>query len=214
MLFQLPILALPRVRRVTGRRMSRPLVAGVLVVSGNRARRAGLIAVVSCRTSRVAAEVKTARPARARPGNLADMTDSLAQGYEISTDNDRIDAERVHRWMSTDSYWAKGRAREHQDRAIAGSLNFGVYETVSGEQVAYARVVTDMATFAWLCDVYVDRSVRGKGIGTALVERVREELRPLGLRRILLATHDAHGVYEKLGFAGLAKPDQWMALEF
>ncbi|MGN9757018.1 GNAT family N-acetyltransferase [Streptomyces sp. SD31] len=144
------------------------------------------------------------------------MTDTppLADGYEISTDPHRIDAERVHRWLSTDAYWALGRAREKQDRAIEGSLNFGVYETVSGEQVAYARVVTDRATFAWLCDVYVDPSVRGKGIGTALVGAVREELMPYGLKRMLLATYDAHGVYEKLGFAPLEKPDQWMALYF
>lgn len=144
------------------------------------------------------------------------MTDTqpLADGYEISTDPRHIDAERVHRWLSTDAYWATGRAREKQDRAIEGSLNFGVYETVSGEQVAYARVITDRATFAWLCDVYVDPSVRGKGIGTALVGAVREHLRPCGLKRMLLATHDAHGVYEKLGFAPLERPDQWMALSF
>lgn len=141
-------------------------------------------------------------------------TPPLTDGYEISTDVQRIDAERVHRWLSTDAYWALGRAREKQDRAIAGSLNFGVYETVSGEQVAYARVVTDRATFAWLCDVYVDPSVRGKGIGTALVGAVREQLRPYGLKRLLLATHDAHGVYEKLGFRPLERPDQYMALSF
>lgn len=138
----------------------------------------------------------------------------LAEGYEISTDPDRVDAERVHHWLSTDAYWAIGRTREKQDRAIAGSLNFGVYEEESGDQVAYARVITDLATFAWLCDVYVHPSVRGKGIGTALVGAVREHLRPHGPRRILLATHDAHGVYERLGFAPLAKPDQWMALLF
>jgi GNAT superfamily N-acetyltransferase len=144
------------------------------------------------------------------------MTDTppLAEGYEISTDPRRIDAERVHGWLSTDAYWAIGRSREKQDRAIEESLNFGVYETVSGEQAAYARIVTDRATFAWLCDVYVDPSVRGKGIGTALVGTVREHLRPYGIRRILLATQDAHGVYEKLGFAPLEKPDQWMALYF
>ncbi|WP_328870124.1 GNAT family N-acetyltransferase [Streptomyces sp. NBC_00287] len=144
------------------------------------------------------------------------MTDmpSLAEGYEISADPARIDVERVHRWLSTDAYWALERPREKQDRAIEGSLNFGVYEVVSGEQVAYARVVTDRATFAWLCDVYVDPSVRGKGIGSALVGTVREELRPYGIRRILLATHDAHGVYEKLGFAPLERPDQWMAFGF
>ncbi|MFV0137016.1 GNAT family N-acetyltransferase [Streptomyces sp. HMX87] len=144
------------------------------------------------------------------------MTDvpPLAEGYEISTDPARVDAERVHRWLSTDAYWAIGRPRRQQDAAIAGSLNFGAYETASGEQVAYARVVTDRATFAWLCDVYVDPSVRGKGIGTALVGAVREHLRPYGVKRVLLATHDAHGVYQKLGFAPLEKPDQWMALYF
>lgn len=138
------------------------------------------------------------------------MTD-LADGYEISADPDRIDVARVHHWLSTDAYWALGRTREKQDLAIAGSLNFGVYDTASGEQVAYARIITDRATFGWLCDVYVDPTVRGKGIGTALVEAVREHLRPYGLRRILLATQDAHGVYEKAGFAPLANPEHWMA---
>ncbi|MEU6538776.1 GNAT family N-acetyltransferase [Streptomyces sp. NPDC047000] len=139
---------------------------------------------------------------------------ALADGYEFSADPARVDAARVHHWLSTDAYWALGRPREKQDRAIAGSLNFGVYETFSGDQVAYARVVTDRTTFAWLCDVYVDPAVRGKGIGTALVGAVREHLRPYGLRRVLLATQDAHGVYEKLGFAPLARPDHWMALLF
>lgn len=138
----------------------------------------------------------------------------LPEGYELSDDPDRVDVGRVHHWLSTDAYWAIGRPREKQESAIRGSLNFGVYEVGSGEQVAYARVVTDRTTFAWLCDVYVDRSARGKGLGTALVAAVREHLRPYGLRRILLATHDAHGVYAKLGFAPLAKPDQWMALVF
>lgn len=136
----------------------------------------------------------------------------LPEGYEISTDPARIDAARVHHWLSTDAYWARGRSREKQDAAIAGSLNLGVYATVSGEQLAYARVITDRATFAWLCDVYVGPSVRGKGLGTALVAAVREELRPYGLRRILLATHDAHGVYARLGFRALDRPDHWMVL--
>ncbi|MFF7379841.1 GNAT family N-acetyltransferase [Streptomyces massasporeus] len=144
------------------------------------------------------------------------MTDtpSLPEGYEISTDPGRVDRERVHHWLSTDAYWALGRTREKQDRAIEGSLNFGVHETVSGEQVAYARVITDRATFAWLCDVYVDPSVRGKGVGSALVAAVRDEMRRYGVRRVLLATHDAHGVYAKLGFAQLERPEHWMALIF
>ncbi|MFP3990157.1 GNAT family N-acetyltransferase [Streptomyces sp. E11-3] len=132
--------------------------------------------------------------------------------YEISTDPDRLDPARVHHWLSTDAYWALGRSREKQDRAIAGSLNFGAYDGGSGEQVGYARVVTDHATFAWLCDVYIAPSVRGRGLGTALVTAVRERLEPCGLRRILLATHDAHGVYEKVGFQGLKDPEHWMAL--
>ncbi|WP_217145376.1 GNAT family N-acetyltransferase [Streptomyces sp. AC627_RSS907] len=141
-------------------------------------------------------------------------TPSLPEGYEISTDPHRIDAGRVHHWLATDAYWALGRSREKQDRAIEGSLNFGVYEVMSGEQVAYARVITDRATFAWLCDVYVAPSARGKGIGTALAGAVREHLRAYGVRRVLLATHDAHGVYAKLGFAALERPDEWMALTF
>ncbi|MFC8518801.1 GNAT family N-acetyltransferase [Streptomyces sp. NPDC057257] len=144
------------------------------------------------------------------------MTDTppLPDGYEISTAPERLDVDRVHRWLSTDAYWATGRPREKQERAIAGSLNFGVYDAGSGEQVGYARVVTDHATFAWLCDVYVDRSVRGKSIGTALVGAVRDHFQPLGVRRIMLATADAHGVYAKLGFAPLDPPDIWMALVF
>ncbi|MER6163927.1 GNAT family N-acetyltransferase [Streptomyces violaceorubidus] len=141
-------------------------------------------------------------------------TPRLPEGYEISTDPHRVDAGRVHQWLSTDAYWALGRTREKQVRAIEGSLNFGVYDAVSGVQVAYARVITDLATFAWLCDVYVDPSARAKGLGTALVAAVREHLAPHGLRRILLATHDAHGVYEKLGFTALDRPEQWMVFAF
>ncbi|MFF3908800.1 GNAT family N-acetyltransferase [Streptomyces sp. NPDC001848] len=134
----------------------------------------------------------------------------LPDGYEFSADPARIDIDRTHHWLATDAYWAMDRPREKHERAVANSRNFGVYNTASGEQVAYARVVTDEASFAWLCDVYVDRSVRGKGIGTALVGAVRDHLAPLGLRRVLLATNDAHGVYAKLGFEPLDRPDQWM----
>ncbi|MGP3771079.1 GNAT family N-acetyltransferase [Streptomyces sp. SDT5-1] len=142
------------------------------------------------------------------------MTSTLPDGYTLSTDPGRLDTDRVHAWLSQDAYWALDRPRARQDRAVAGSLNFGVYDTASGEQVAYARVVTDEAEFAWLCDVYVDRSVRGKGIGGAMVAAVRDHLEALGIRRILLATKDAHGVYEEVGFKPLEHPDQWMALYF
>ncbi|MGW2838771.1 GNAT family N-acetyltransferase [Streptomyces sp. NPDC001493] len=140
------------------------------------------------------------------------MTDTITQDYDISTDPARLDAARVHHWLSTDTYWALGRSRAKQDAAIAASLNFGVYERSSGTQVGYARVVTDHVSFAWLCDVYVDPAVRGQGLGVRLAEAVRDHLAPAGVRRILLATGDAHGVYEKVGFRGLEEPGQWMAL--
>lgn len=133
--------------------------------------------------------------------------------YEISADPARLDAARVHEWLSTDAYWALGRTRATQDAAITGSLNFGAYESASGGQQAYARVVTDLATFAWLCDVYVAPAARGRGLGTALVRAVRDHLAPHGLRRILLATADAHGLYARQGFAPLREPEKWMALE-
>ncbi|WP_037911944.1 GNAT family N-acetyltransferase [Actinacidiphila yeochonensis] len=130
--------------------------------------------------------------------------------YEISTDPARLDVPRVHRWLSTDSYWAAGRTLEKQEAAVAGSLNFGAYEVATGEQRGYARVVTDHETFAWLCDVYVDREARGRGLGTRLARAVRDHLAPCGVRRVLLATQDAHGVYAKAGFEPLPDPERWM----
>ncbi|MFB7383181.1 GNAT family N-acetyltransferase [Kitasatospora purpeofusca] len=136
----------------------------------------------------------------------------MPDGYEISTDPARLDAALIHRWLSEDAYWALGRSREKQDLAIAGSLNFGVYERASGTQLGYARVVTDRATFAWLCDVYIAPAARGRGLGTALAAAVRDHLAPYGLRRLLLATADAHPVYAKVGFEPMAKPEKWMIL--
>ncbi|MGW4895899.1 GNAT family N-acetyltransferase [Kitasatospora sp. NPDC004240] len=140
------------------------------------------------------------------------MNSDLPAGYEISTDPARLDRGLVHRWLSEDAYWALGRPREKQDQAIDGSLNFGLYDGASGAQVGFARVVTDLATFAWLCDVYIDPAYRGKGLGTALAAAVRDHLAPYGLRRILLVTGDAHDVYAKVGFAPLENPGKWMAL--
>ncbi|MEV6972590.1 GNAT family N-acetyltransferase [Kitasatospora sp. NPDC093806] len=140
------------------------------------------------------------------------MTNDLPAGYEISTDPARLDAALIHQWLAEDAYWARGRSREKQDRAIACSLNFGVYDEASGAQVGYARVVTDESTFAWLCDVYIAPVARAKGLGTALAGAVRDHLAPFGLRRVMLATADAHGVYAKVGFDPLATPEKWMVL--
>jgi GNAT superfamily N-acetyltransferase len=133
-------------------------------------------------------------------------------GYQLSTDPARLDLDRVHHWLSTDAYWALGRDRETVRRAFAGSIGFGVYRPGDGRQVAVARVVTDGATFGWLCDVYVDRAERGRGLGTWLAGAVRDHLAGLGVRRILLATADAHGVYRKIGFTVVAA-DRFMELD-
>ncbi|MDR5699661.1 GNAT family N-acetyltransferase [Agromyces aerolatus] len=136
----------------------------------------------------------------------------MPRTYRYSSDSAELDRELVHRWLSTDAYWAIGRAREIQDAAIDGSRNFGGYDEASGDQVAYARVVTDGVTFAWLCDVYVDPAVRGEGVGVALVEQVVTEIRALGVRRIVLVTGDAHGLYERFGFTAIDTPERWMVL--
>lgn len=131
--------------------------------------------------------------------------------YEISTDLDRMDLDRVHRWLSTDAFWALGRTRETVETAARSSRNFGAF-TPDGEQVGYARVVTDGATFAWLCDVYVDPDHRGHGLGLRLSEAVVAELRPLELTRVLLATKDAHDLYARVGFVPVPQPERLMIL--
>ncbi|MGK5631409.1 GNAT family N-acetyltransferase [Streptomyces sp. URMC 123] len=132
-------------------------------------------------------------------------------GYELSTDPDRVDIDLVHHWLSTDAFWALGRSRETVERSIRASLNFGLYDA-GGAQVAYARVVTDLVTFAWLCDVYVDPAHRGKGLGTWLATAVRDHLAPYKVKRVLLSTLDAHEVYAKAGFVPFPDPQHLMVL--
>ncbi|WP_282687437.1 MULTISPECIES: GNAT family N-acetyltransferase [unclassified Streptomyces] len=131
--------------------------------------------------------------------------------YEIDTDPDRIDIGLVHHWLSTDAFWALGRSRDVVERSMRGSLNFGVYDG-EGAQVAYARVVTDHATFAWLCDVYVDPTHRGRGLGVRLATAVRDHLAPYELKRTLLSTLDAHELYAKVGFVPVPDPKMLMIL--
>lgn len=128
--------------------------------------------------------------------------------YELSLDPARIDINRVHHWLSTDSYWAAGRTMDVMRRAVAGSVPAGAYDA-DGTQVAFARAVTDHATFAYLADVYVDRAHRGRGLGTRLVAALRDQLHAEGVRRFALATRDAHLVYARLGFADV-RPGLWM----
>jgi len=134
----------------------------------------------------------------------------IEQGaYRISTDVNAMDVDAIHAYLSR-SYWAQGIPRDVVAKAIAGSLCFGIFE--NEQQVGFARVTTDRATFAYLCDVYVLEDHRGRGLATWLMEAVVAHPDLQGLRRFLLATRDAHHLYEKFGFVPLARPDIFMEI--
>jgi GNAT superfamily N-acetyltransferase len=128
----------------------------------------------------------------------------------ISTDPARVDVVEVHRYLSDESYWAAGRPFEVQRRAIEHShLVIGAYAR-SGAQIGFGRMVTDLATYAWLADVYVLESARGAGLGTAMVEAIVGHPDVVDVKWQFLATRDAHGLYAKFGYTPLAEPERWM----
>jgi GNAT superfamily N-acetyltransferase len=134
---------------------------------------------------------------------LAGMRWDGPDGYFVSDDRALVDVELVHRWLAEESYWATGRPIELVRRSLVESLVLGLY-AAGGEQVGICRWVTDYASFAWLCDVFVEVSVRGGGLGTFLVEVATKHEAVRGLRLQLLATRDAHGLYRKFGFQDVA----------
>ena len=125
----------------------------------------------------------------------------------ISTDPARLDLDVICDFLSR-AYWAQGRPRERIELSLQNSLVFGVYER--RRQIGLARVVTDYATFVWLCDVFVDERYRGHGIGKWLMATILSHPDLQGLRRFLLATRDAHGLYAQFGFTPLGSPERWM----
>lgn len=134
----------------------------------------------------------------------------MPTSFTFSNDRALIDRDLVHRWLSEESYWAKGRSRATQDAAIDASRNYSIRDDAD-RQVGYARVVTDGVTFAWLCDVFVDESARGKGIGRMIVEGVIQDLQDGStVKRIVLATSTADGLYAKYGFAESPRPNRYM----
>jgi GNAT superfamily N-acetyltransferase len=127
---------------------------------------------------------------------------------EFSADKARLDIAAIHRFISEESYWTPGIARELVERAIANSLCFGAY---SGHgQIAFARVVTDTVGFAYLADVLVLREWRGRGVGKRLMSFLFADPRLQNMRRFLLATRDAHTLYEQFGFTALSNPQHFM----
>jgi GNAT superfamily N-acetyltransferase len=129
----------------------------------------------------------------------SDVYEVRRGAFTISTDRARLDRDAVYRYLSGESYWASGLARGIFERAVDGSLPFGLYAE-DGTQIGYARVVSDGATFAWLSDVYVLTEHRGQGLGRWLVASVMAHPGLQGLRRWMLSTRDAHGIYREFGF--------------
>ncbi|MGC4037229.1 MAG: GNAT family N-acetyltransferase [Chitinophagaceae bacterium] len=132
-------------------------------------------------------------------------------GYRISTDQSLIDIAVVHNYLSNDSYWANNIPIDTVKRSITHSLCFGVYDNI-GQQVGFARVVSDFATFAYLADVFVLQDHRGKGLSKWLMTIIMNHPDLQGLRRFLLTTKDAHSLYARFGFTPYPQPERMMAI--
>jgi GNAT superfamily N-acetyltransferase len=130
--------------------------------------------------------------------------------YLVTDEHERLDPAAIHAFLAGDSYWAAGISRTIVDRAIANSLCFGMFQ--GARQVGFARVVTDRATFGYLCDVFVDGAHRGAGLGKWLVECVLSHPDLQGLRRLSLMTRDAHGLYSAFGFKPLGDPSRYLEI--
>ena len=129
--------------------------------------------------------------------------------YTISTDKTKLDLGMIHHFLYTTAYWAVGRPMSIVRKSIENSLCFGLYD--SADQLGFARIVTDYATFGWICDIFILPSHRGRGLGKWLVECMMEHPDVKGLRRILLSSRDAQELYKKYGgFNPLHYPDNWM----
>jgi len=128
--------------------------------------------------------------------------------YTITTDKSLLHPEEVHRWLTTASYWSRGIPYEVFKRSFDHSCCAGVLH--EGRQVGFGRLITDYATFAYLADVYVAEAHRGQGLGKRIVEALLDQDWIPGLRKILLATQDAHGLYRQFGFTEIAHPERLM----
>jgi N-acetylglutamate synthase-like GNAT family acetyltransferase len=132
------------------------------------------------------------------------------KGFRISTNNDELDLNVIHQFVST-SYWAQGIPKSTLEKAVLNSFCFGVFES-SGSQVGFARLITDKATFAYLADVFILESHRGIGLSKWLVKTIVEHPDLQGLRRMVLATRDAHGLYSQYGFKPIENPEILMQI--
>jgi len=132
----------------------------------------------------------------------------MIEGYRITHDLAEMDVDAIHAFISQ-SYWSKGIPKAILEKAINNSLCFGVFDSEQN-QIGFARTITDLATYAYLADVYILDGHRGKGLSKWLMEEILSHPDLQGLRRVSLATLDAHGLYEKYGFTALSKPEVFM----
>lgn len=139
---------------------------------------------------------------------MSDMI-RIRRDYRFSLDPKEMDVDAIHAFLRR-SYWAEGIPRELVAKAIQGSMCFGLFH--GGAQIAFARVISDRATFAYLCDVYVLEEHRGRGLATWLIEEVVRHPDLQGLRRFVLVTRDAHRLYSRFGFVPLARPEGFMEI--
>ncbi|MDB5032471.1 GNAT family N-acetyltransferase [Mucilaginibacter sp.] len=134
----------------------------------------------------------------------------LKKGFSISTDKSLLDFEAIYNYLDKESYWAKGIPVEKLKIAIGNSLCFGIYHHQT--QAGFARVVTDKATFAYICDVFILPEFRNKSLSKWLIQTITGHPELQGLRRWSLATADAHGLYSQFGFTEITRPDRWMEI--
>ncbi len=134
----------------------------------------------------------------------------LDTGYFISSDRELIDLAIVQGYLAEQSYWAKGRSAQTTATAVANSVVLGAFISNGSAQVGFARLVTDQATFAWLCDVFVLDAHKGNGLGKALVAAAVAFCDSVVMKRMILATDDAHGLYDQQGFRPLDGRQNWM----
>ena len=137
-------------------------------------------------------------------------TEQFPAEYEISTDAHRLNLDVIYRFLAEESYWSPGIPRAVVERAVQNSLCFGVYHHTA--QIGFARVVTDKATFALLADLFILDGHRGKGLSKWLMRCIVEHEDLQGLRRLLLLTSDAHGLYRQFGFKELGNPARFMEM--
>ena len=133
--------------------------------------------------------------------------DFIKDGFTISTEKEKLDIDVIHSFLNR-TYWAEGISKEIIKRSIEGSLCFGVFE--NNKQVGFARMITDKATFAYLADVFIIEEYRGRGLSKWLMEVIMSHPDLQGLRRMVLVTKDAHGLYKQFGFTPLINVDRWM----